>query len=127
MKKMLWVLAIVLALLCGATYLETTLRNDMVGFQQDLGMLEKSMQEGAREEALNRLLELSARWQERREYWELFIDHRDIDNAELSLATLATYVEGDAPEPFWRGEIARMQRYCDHLSEQTRLAWGRLL
>lgn len=82
----------------------------------DLDQVEVSIHNEDWRNAQQSLMYFNTQWDTSKHWWSLLLDHREIEQMEISLRRLEKYVETQSI-PFSMGEVSELKLLLDHISD----------
>lgn len=126
MKTFVIVLLVVAVCVTAAALVQQRIHKELLRFQSDFEHLRGVLAAGDKEGAKTLCESIVHAWDDKREQWEVFIDHTTLDEVEATIYLIKGHIESDAPEVYWNGELSQIYAQLVQLDMQTRLTWGHL-
>jgi len=79
--------------------------------------LEKAIVESHWKKAEMELKDIHYNWQKKEEIWTLLINHREVDNIELTIGRLESYIKSNN-KVLSLGEISALEHWIKHIPEK---------
>ena len=127
MKRYIVVTAIVIIILLCAWLVQTHIHKQITEFEAQFEHLHRLAETGELAQAKDFCDRLVADWDEKREFWEIFIDHSVLDEAQATIYELQGYLQSDAPYYQLHSVFRRLEADLMQIDMQTRLTIGHLL
>ena len=117
---------LLLGIFLSSLLMEGFLASSAVTLDRQLVKLEGHMVQGNTAEAAALLQNLQRLWRRTEPRWSLLTDHREIDEIELALVRLASYLQHQdtAAAP---AELAAVRRLVRHIPRKEKLTWENIL
>lgn len=93
MKPLLIIITLTLLLIAGGCITLYALNSESQRLNDSLTALEKDIEMQNWEDALEKIVEFHGKWDKVSSLWSMLIDHYEIDNIELILSQLISYVK----------------------------------
>lgn len=93
MKPLLIIITLTLLLIAGGCITLYALNSEAQRLNDSLTALEKDIEMQNWEDALEKIVEFHGKWDKVSSLWSMLIDHYEIDNIELILSQLISYVK----------------------------------
>ena len=125
MRRYWLVVALILAIVCGAYLVQEIIHHQIEDFSAQFEELEElcATQDASRKEACRRIVE---EWDRKREFWEVFIDHACLDEAQVTVYEIQGGILYDAPLYTIRTAFSKLDADLEQIDMQTRLTLGHL-
>ncbi len=120
MRDGFFVLSLTLLMLIVSFYTINYLEKTADDMADALIKIEKAVREQAWMDADSYVKDLRKTWEHNRSYWAVLIDHEEVDNIELSLTHVTSYIKAaDAREAL--AEISGLLLFLKHIPQSERL------
>lgn len=93
-------------------YINKTSQNMISQFD----LVEKSIQDGRWETAKAQLQTAENTWDQTKYWWTILLNHQEIDNIDVSISRLKTYISSQGLA-LSLGEVSALKMYVDHISD----------
>lgn len=95
MKPLIIIISLTILIVAGGAITLYTLNSEAQKLDSDLSVLEEFIKNQNWNTASEKLEEFHSKWDKASSYWSILIDHYEIDNIELLLSQLASYVKNE--------------------------------
>ncbi|MBP3372839.1 MAG: DUF4363 family protein [Clostridia bacterium] len=127
MRRYIWVSAVVVLIVLCAWLVQDHMHGQIKDFEAQFEQLHQLVETGDFSQAKALCDRLVTDWDEKREYWEVFIDHSVLDEAQATIYELQGYLQSDAPYYQLHSVFRRLEAELLQIDMQTRLTIGHLL
>lgn len=127
MKRYLLVTAAILLVMLGAWAVQIHMHHQLQDFKEAFFALSQLVGSGDMAAAKDHCQQIVDAWDEKREYWEIFIDHTALDETESTIYALKGYIAADAPRYQIMAVFSQLEAELVQIDMQTRLSIGHLL
>ncbi len=114
MKRLYIALALLVVIAIGSVAISHYLISSVDGLIEKLDATMEFYYDGDRDEALHSLQSLFERWAEKKENFNIVIDHNGVENVDLSMAKLQQYMLSE-DQAMTAATYAELRFYFDHL------------
>ncbi|OPZ75749.1 MAG: hypothetical protein BWY80_00013 [Firmicutes bacterium ADurb.Bin456] len=94
-----------------------TLKKTTEEFLESIGEIEQSLENDHWEAALERFLKLEKSWEEKSKWWQVILDHQEMDNIEFSMARTGAYLKKGNVPLTW-GQLSELRLMIRHIPER---------
>ena len=125
MKQYWIVMTLILVILCGAYLVQEIIHRQIEDFSLQFEQLEElcAAEDATAKEQSHRLVQ---QWDRKREFWEIFIDHACLDEAQVTVYEIHGGIQYDAPLYAVRTAFSKLEADLEQIDMQTRLTVGHL-
>ncbi|MFZ7101950.1 MAG: DUF4363 family protein [Peptococcaceae bacterium] len=120
MKVISITLMITIMILIFAFYAVNILAKTSLDMTEVLKEIEAAVMKGEWNQAAQKLTDLEDKWEEYHLIWDMLIEHGEIDNIDISISHINSYIRRqDLTESY--AEIKALYKYLEHIPEIEKL------
>ena len=94
-----------------------TLKKSTEEFLGSIGEIEQSLENNHWEAARERFREMEKSWEKKSKWWQVILDHQEMDNIEFSMARTGAYLEKENIPLTW-GQLSELRLIIRHIPER---------
>lgn len=117
MKPLIIIIILIILIVAGGCLSLLALNSESQKLDDSLSELESDIENQNWESASKKLEEFHSKWDKVSNFWSMLIDHYEIDNIELVLSQLASYVKSkDKNEAL--SQMSALRTFVKHIPEK---------
>jgi len=120
MRALISSILILAIFLFGTLYINNNVTEDSQAIIKQINRLEDNINKGAWTQAQGSLKELKENWESTRRFWELFLEHYEMDAIDITLAKADSYVK-NKDSNLSLAEISQLKLLIDHIAQKDKL------